>query len=88
MTNDDLKNQRRELKANLMKAATDTVNVKTSNIIHLILSCITAGAWLIVWLICFLVSAKQRKSLQLKTIKYTNDLYFVEELIEGEKGFR
>jgi Gpi18-like mannosyltransferase len=88
MTLNELKYQRRDVKVKLAKISTDIVNVETSNILHLILSCITVGTWLVVWLVCALISVKQRKSLQKKSVKLSTELGLIEDLLEDDIGVR
>jgi hypothetical protein len=81
MTLNQLKDQRRDVKIKLAKLSTDIINVDTSNITHLIMSIITAGGWLVIWLICILISLNQRKALQRKSIKLSGELDLIENLM-------
>jgi|TARA_R110000851_G_scaffold119483_4_gene247319 uncharacterized membrane protein YciS (DUF1049 family) len=84
MTLNELKNKRREVKAKLSKVATLAADVTTSNILHFVLSVFTAGLWLGIWLVCGLISIKQRKSLNKKSVKLTIELDQLEELLDDE----
>jgi|TARA_R110000851_G_scaffold119483_4_gene247318 hypothetical protein len=84
MTLDEVKNKKRELKAQLSTVAIESEEVSTSNIIHLVASVFTMGLWLIPWFVCVMQSRKEKRQLAVKTVKLTTQLEKLEELLEDD----
>ena len=53
-----------EMSANLIKAQNALANAKTSHIFHLIMSIITAGFWIPIWLLMGIINIIRRKAIE------------------------
>jgi beta-lactamase regulating signal transducer with metallopeptidase domain len=85
MTTNQLKDNRRTIKAQIARIAYDIADVSTSHILHLILSIFT-GVWIFVWIFCAALSRMQRKSLHKREVKLNSELEQIEEMISEDGG--
>jgi hypothetical protein len=79
-----LKSRRLNIKSQITAATEDLSEIDTSNIFHFFFTVVTGGLWITIWVICAIISIKQRKSVEKRLVKLNRSLNKLESEIEDE----
>ena len=78
----ELKSKRREIELELRQVERELDTIKVNHILHLILSIITAGVWLIIWLFITMDINSKRNVVEQKITNANLSLISVEDALD------